>query len=98
MLFVHIAESPSQAGNFREEVSLELDDLHLPVEAGLDEVLQHLVLSALAVNMEQVQVPDSPSHIVKGSGGVDDLQGNLLSFLRLVVFHSEGSLAFEVSL
>ena len=53
MLFVHIAESLSQAGNFRKEVSPELDDLHLPVEAGLDEVLQHLVLTALTVNMEQ---------------------------------------------
>ena len=53
MLFVHIAESPSQAGNLREEVSPELDDLHLPVEAGLDDVLQHLVLTALTVNMEQ---------------------------------------------
>ena len=79
-------------------MSPELDDLYLPVEAGLDDVLQHLVLTALTVNMEQVQVPHSPSHIVKGSGGVDDLQGNLLSFLRLVVFHSKGSLAFEVSL
>ena len=56
MLFVHIAESPSQAGNFREEVSPELDDLHLPVEAGLDEVLQHLVLRALTVNMEQLMI------------------------------------------
>ena len=68
------------------------------MEAGLDEVLQHLVLAALAVNMEQVQIPNSSCHIVKGSGGVDDLQGNLLSFLRLVVFHSKGSLAFKVSL
>ena len=53
MLFVHIAESPSQAGNFREEVSPELDDLHLPVEVGLDDVLQHLVLTALTDDMEQ---------------------------------------------
>ena len=34
-------------------MSPELDDLYLPVEAGLDEVLQHLVLRALTVNMEQ---------------------------------------------
>ena len=79
-------------------MSPELDDLYLPVEAGLDDVLQHLVLTALTVNMEQVQVPSSSCHIDKGSGGVNDLQGNLLSFLRLLNFHSEGSLAFQVVL
>ena len=79
-------------------MSPELNDLYLPVEAGLDDVLQHLVLTALTVDMEQVQVPRSSSHIVKCSAGLNDLQGNLLSFVRLVVFHSKGSLAFEVGL
>ena len=63
-------------------MSPELNDLYLPVEAGLDDVLQHLVLTALTVDMEQVQVPRSSSHIVKGSAGVNDLKGNLLSFVR----------------
>ena len=79
-------------------MSPELNDLYLPVEAGLDDVLQHLVLTALTVDMEQVQVPRSSSHVVKGSAGLNDLQRNLLSFVRLVIFHSKGSLAFEVGL
>ena len=37
-------------------MSPELDDLHLPVKAGLDDVLQHLVLTALTVNMEQSMI------------------------------------------
>ena len=76
----------------------ELNDLYLPVEAGLDEVLQHLVLTALTVDVEQVQVPRSSSHIVKDSPSLNDFQSNLLSFLRLIIFHPEGSLAFEVGL
>ena len=79
-------------------MSPELDDLYLPVEAGLDDVLQHLVLAALTVDVEQVQVPTSSSHIVKGSAGLNNPQGNLLSFVRLVIFHPKGSLAFEVGL
>ena len=79
-------------------MSPELNDLYLPVEAGLDEVLQHLVLTGLTVDVEQFQVPRSSSHIVKNSCGIDDFQRNLLSFFRLVIFHSEGSLAFQVSL
>ena len=79
-------------------MSPELDDLYLPVEAGLDDVLQHLVLTALTVDVEQVQVPRSSSHIVKDSPSLNDFQSNLLSFLRLIIFHPEGSLAFEVGL
>ena len=79
-------------------MSSELNDLYLPVEAGLDDVLQHLVLTALTVDVEQVQVPRSTSHIVKDSGGINDFQRNLLSIVSLVIFHPEGSLAFQVSL
>ena len=79
-------------------MSPELNDLDLPVEAGLDDVLQHLVLAALTVDVEQVQVSNSSSHILNYSAGVYDLQRNLLSFLRLVIFHPEGSLAFQVGL
>ena len=79
-------------------MSPKLNDLYLPVEAGLDDVLQHLVLTALTVDVEQVQVPRSTSHIVKDSGGINDFQRNLLSIVSLVIFHPEGSLAFQVSL
>ena len=37
-------------------MSPELDDLQLPVEAGLDDVLQHLVLTALTDDMEQSMI------------------------------------------
>ena len=97
-LLPDLAVSFCQSGHLGEVVSPELNDLYLPVEAGLDDVLQHLVLTALTVDVEQVQVPRSSSHIVKNSGSIDDFQRNLLSFFRLVIFHSEGSLAFKVSL
>ena len=79
-------------------MSPELNDLYLPVEAGLDDVLQHLVLTALTVDVEQVQVLRPSSHIVKDSGGLNNFQGNFLSYICLVIFHSKGSLAFKVSL
>ena len=79
-------------------MSPELNDLYLPVEAGLDEVLQHLVLTALTVDVEQVQVPRSSSHIVENSCGLNDFQRNLFSCINIVIFHTKGSLAFEVGL
>ena len=92
------AESLSKPGDLLEEVSPKLDDLDPPVEAGLDDVLQHLVLAALTVDVEQVQVSNSSSHIIKDNRGVNDLQRNLLSLFRLVVFHPKGSLSFQVGL
>ena len=91
------AESLSKPGDLLEEVSPKLDDLDPPVEAGLDDVLQHLVLAALTVDVEQVKVFNSSSHIIQYSSSVNDLQRNLLSFI-LIIFHPEGSLSFQVSL
>ena len=68
------------------------------MEVGLDDALQHLVLTALTVDVEQVQVPRSSSHIGKNSSCFNDFQRNFLSCVSLVIFHTKGSLAFEVSL
>ena len=79
-------------------MSPELNDLYLPVEAGLDDVLQHLVLTALTVDMEQVQVPVSSSDIVKGSGRLNDIQLDRLLCPSLFIFHGKSSLAFNIGL
>ena len=50
------AESLSEAGNLWEEVRPKLDDLYPPVQTGLDDVLQHLVLTALTDDMEQSMI------------------------------------------
>ena len=50
------AESLSKSGNASEEVGPELDDLYPPVQTGLDDVLQHLVLTALTDDMEQSMI------------------------------------------
>ena len=92
------AESLSEAGNLWEEVRPKLDDLYPPVEAGLDDVLKHLELTAFTIDMEHLQVSRAARHIVKHSGCLIDFQPDLISWLVLFIFHGKSSLAVKIGL
>ena len=68
-------------------------------EAGLNDVLEHLVLAALTVDVEQVQVPSLSHDVTEDLTGLNYLQLHFLFSLSLSlgVLHPKCFLALQVS-